>query len=122
MQQRKAARLLANGVPIKQALVAAGYSEAQARKGVAAIKSRAGLCQALVEEARHWTPEVRAALIRGRLIWNVIHGVDRGARSAKLLGAEKDVSMWLKTEQQGVVGVSTRASFPEYNQRLLDED
>ena len=50
-QQRKAARLLADGVPIKRALIAAGYSDAQARKGVAAIRSRAGLCQALVRPA-----------------------------------------------------------------------
>lgn len=102
-QQRKAARLLANGVPIKRALVEAGYSLAQARKGVAAIRSRAGLCQALVEEGRRWTPEAREALIRGRLIWNVIHGVDHGVRSAKLLSGEKNLSMWRGENQQGIV-------------------
>jgi hypothetical protein len=62
-QQRRAARLLADGVPIKRALIAAGYSDAQARKGVAAIRSRAGLCQALVEEGKRWTPEAREALV-----------------------------------------------------------
>ena len=102
-QQRKAARLLADGVPIKRALIAAGYSDAQARKGVAAIRSRAGLCQALVEEGRRWTPEAREALIRGRLIWNVIHGVDHGVRSAKLLGSEKGLSMWQPASQVGMV-------------------
>ena len=103
IQQRKAARLLASGVPIKRALIAAGYSEAQARKGIAAIRSRAGLRQALVEEGRRWTPEAMAALIRGRLIWNVIHGVDGGTRSAKLLGSEKHLSMWHRDDQQGIV-------------------
>ena len=102
-QQRKAARLLADGVPIKQALIAAGYSDAQARKVVAAIRSRAGLCQALVEEGRRWTPEAREALVRGRLIWNVIHGVDHGVRSAKLLGSEKGLSMWQRQNQTGII-------------------
>ena len=102
-QQRKAARLLVEGVPIKRALIAAGYSDAQARKGVAAIRSRAGLCQALVEESQRWTPEAREALIRGRLIWNVIHGVDHGVRSAKLLGSEKGLSMWQRASQVGLV-------------------
>jgi hypothetical protein len=106
MRQRRAARLLANGVPIKRALVAAGYSEAQARKGVAAIRTRAGLCQALVEEGRRWTPEARAALVRGRLIWNVIHGVENGVRSAKLLGSEKDLSMWESDTQRGLVMIN----------------
>jgi len=102
-QQRKAARLLADGMPIKRALIAAGYSDAQARKGVAAIRSRAGLCQALVEESKRWTPEARAALVRGRLIWNVIHGVDHGVRSAKILGSEKGLSMWQPQNQTGVI-------------------
>ena len=95
--------MLADGVPIKKALILAGYSDAQARKGVAAIRSRAGLCQALVEEGRRWTPEAREALIRGRLIWNVIHGVDHGVRSAKRLGSEKGLSMWQADSQVGMV-------------------
>ena len=102
-QQRKAARLLADGVPITRALIAAGCSDAQARKGVAAIRSRAGLCQALVEETKRRTPEAREALVRGRLIWTVIHGVDHGVRSAKILGSEKGLSMWQRQNQTGII-------------------
>jgi hypothetical protein len=102
-QQRKAAQLLVDGMPIRKALVAAGYSDKQARKGIAAIRSRAGLCKALEEENRRWTPEARAALIRGRLIWNVIQGTDRGVRSAKLLGQEHDLSLWRPEAQRRIV-------------------
>jgi hypothetical protein len=119
-QQRKAARLLADGMPIKRALTAAGYSEAQARKGVAAIRSRAGLCQALVEEGKRWTPEAREALIRGRLIWNVIHGVDHGVRSAKLLGSEKNLSIWRSNIQSGLVILNAPTIEPGNKQQLLE--
>jgi len=87
-------------VPIKRALIAAGYSEAQA-----SASNRAAL--RCCEEGRRWTPEAREALIRGRLIWNVIHGVDHGVRSAKLLGGEKNLSMWRREDQQGIVIVGS---------------
>jgi hypothetical protein len=121
-QQRRAARLLADGVPIRKALVAAGYSDAQARKGRAAIRSRAGLCKALEEESRRWTPEARTALSRGRLILNVIQGTDHGVRSAKLLGQERDLALWRPEVQQGIVVVCPPRGMPSPEDLLrLDE-
>lgn len=101
-QQRKAARLLAGGKSIFEALTAAGYSATQARKGLARITRSKGLRQALEEELRRFPPDVRANIIRLRLLSNVISGEDHAVKSAKLLGSDKEVNMFTTETQQGV--------------------
>jgi hypothetical protein len=49
------------------------------------------------------TPERQQNAIRGRLYENVILGVDKGVQSAKVLGADKRVSMWQPDVQTGLV-------------------
>jgi hypothetical protein len=49
------------------------------------------------------TPEEQAAIVRGRLLENVIIGTDRGVMSAKQLGADRRVSMWQPESQSGLV-------------------
>src|SRR5688572_25458787 len=82
-QQRKAARLIASGAPYKTALIAAGYSPAQARKGVERIVRSKALKEALRQEMERFPPDVRADLVRVRLLQNLINGEDRAVRSAK---------------------------------------
>jgi hypothetical protein len=42
-------------------------------------------------------------MVRGRLVENVIIGTDKGALSAKQLGADKRVAMWQADAQVGLV-------------------
>src|SRR5438067_13932366 len=69
-QRRKAARLLAQGASFTDALTAAGYSPAQARKGMAKVQKSRGLQEALLEEMKKFPPEVRRDLVRLRLVHN----------------------------------------------------
>ena len=98
-QQRKAARMLAHGASFMDALTAAGYSRAQARKGLARVKSSKGLMVAVREEMTQYPPELRADLVRLRLLDNLISGRDVATRSARLLGADKEVAMWQEARQ-----------------------
>ena len=51
-QHRKFARAYTSGVPLKGALILAGYSPAQARKGMAIVNRSKGLRQAIAERGR----------------------------------------------------------------------
>src|SRR5438876_4995232 len=100
-QQRKAARMLAVGASYTDALTTAGYSPAQARKGMAKILKSSGLREALLQEMEKFPPEVRAALVRLRLVQNIIDGEDRAVRSARLLGQDKEVDMFARLQSGG---------------------
>jgi hypothetical protein len=93
-QQRKAARLLAHGASFMDALTGAGYSRPQARKGLVRVLKSRGLVTALRQEIAKFPPEVRANLVRLRLLQNVIEGSDVATKSARLLGLDKEVHMW----------------------------
>jgi hypothetical protein len=66
-QHRKAARLLAQGVSFKIALTQAGYSPAQARKGLAKIVRSPNFRRAVLREFRRGPLGLNAVLVRGRL-------------------------------------------------------
>jgi hypothetical protein len=100
-QQRKAARMLASGASFTDALTIAGYSPAQARKGMAKILKSSGLREALLQEMEKFPPEVRAALVRRRLVQNVIDGEDHAVRSARLLGQDREVDMFARAQSDG---------------------
>ena len=107
-QHRKLARLLAEEMPVGQALREAGWSERQSNKGWDAVPS-AVLAQLpkkatkLIALGKSVGKEERKALVRGRLMTNAIQGKDGGAQSAKILGSDSDLSMWAPEFAQGLI-------------------
>ena len=66
-QHKKAARLLAQGVSFKIALTQAGYSPAQARKGLAKIIRSPNFRSAVLREFRRVPLGLKAVIVRGRM-------------------------------------------------------
>lgn len=98
------------GTPLTKALVLAGYSPKQARKGMAIVNRSKGLRQAIAEHGKlladlggNISPQQQENLVRGRLVLNTIRGTDKGTPSAKALGSDKRVSMWRAESQAGIV-------------------
>lgn len=113
------ARVYAAGATLKQALVQAGYSPKQAKKGMAIIRRSKGLRDALVSQGkllvdlgRSCTPQEQEALVRGRLVWNVVQGCDKGVASARALGSDKRVAMWQPQTQHGIIVVVPPRGIP----------
>jgi hypothetical protein len=109
-QHQEFARAYVAGTPLTRALVLAGYSPKQARKGMVIVNRSQGLRRAIAEHGRllaelgsHITARQQENLVRGRLVLNTIRGTDKGTPSAKALGSEKRVSMWQSDTQRGLV-------------------
>ena len=119
-QHQEFARAYVTGVPLKRALVLAGYSPKQAKKGMVIVNRSKGLRQAIIEHARllvelgsNISAREQVNLVRGRLVLNTIRGIDKGTSSARALGSEKRVSMWRPENEMGVLVISPPASFDE---------
>jgi len=128
-QHREFARAYTNGASLKRALIQAGYSPAQARKGMAIVSRSKGLRDAVAEQGkllrelgRDITAQDQEYLVRGRLVLNTIQGADQGVASAKTLGSDKRVSMWQPEVQQGIVVLSLPPALqdPEVRKRMLE--
>jgi hypothetical protein len=91
-------RTLAAGGTLKDALKAAGYSDATADKGRAALPKELAevtdRIQSVMAKGREYTADQRAALARGALIDSIEQNRDL-VQAAKQLGSEKDVNMWV---------------------------
>jgi hypothetical protein len=72
-QHRKAARLLAQGVSYKIALTEAGYSPAQARKGLAKVNRSPNFRRAVLKELRTHPIGIPAIILRARLLHGLQH-------------------------------------------------
>ena len=112
-QHQEFARAYVAGAPLTRALVLAGYSTKQAKKGMAIVNRSKGLRQAIAECGKllaelggNVTVQQQENLVRGRLVLNTIRGTDNGTASAKALGSEQRVSMWRTNDYQGLVIVS----------------
>ena len=111
-------------IPVKQALMGCGISEAQASKGWTLVKSRRSLRDALAaaraEELYQVNPESEArtnaeqdiALINSRLRLNIQSGTDKAVQSCKVLGSRKDLNMWSPDSIAGVVILEAPRSLP----------
>jgi hypothetical protein len=106
-QYKKFGELVASGKSPKEAMIEAGWSEAQARKGKANISqpmldaivaAKKESFKETVALGQSITVEEQEALVRGSLVNNVIEGKDAGVQSAKLLGAERRLNMWATTD------------------------
>lgn len=128
-QYREFARAYASGVSLKQALIRAGYSPAQARKGMAIVNRSKGLREAVAEHGKllaelggNITVQQQESLVRGRLVLNTIRGIDKGTLSAKALGSEKRVSMWQSDTQRGLVILNSPTGQLGNKEHLLGAD
>jgi hypothetical protein len=129
-QRQKLARLLKEGTPVCEALLEAGWSETQARKGRGAIpKAVLRLLTPKVKkllDLGNIDPDMQEKLTRGRLTMNVIEGSDKGVQSAKALGSDRRVNMFVPDVQQGIIVVvpptSLTSMTPEQKKQLLEGD
>ena len=125
-QYQEFARAYVAGAPLKRALVLAGYSPKQAKKGMVVVNRSKGLRQAIAAHGRlladlgsNITRQQQEALVRGRLVLNTIRGTDKGTPSAKALGSEKRVSMWRSDTQTGLVILNSPTVEPGIKEQLL---
>jgi hypothetical protein len=106
-QHKKLASLLAQDIPVGEALRSAGWSARQSAKGWDAVPDK--VMVKLPKKAKHLMAlgktdkESRKNLLRGRLVDNIVKGKDGGAMSAKILGSDNDLNMWQPEFQQGLI-------------------
>jgi hypothetical protein len=112
------------GDSLKQVLMGAGYSEQNANHGWSAVPnrvvkllSRKGLRLKALGEIDADTQE---KLTRGRLVYNVIKGSDKGVLSAKALGSDRRVNMFQAELQAGVIVISLPSQIAEHKDKLLE--
>jgi len=113
------------GDSLKQVLMGAGYSEQTSNHGweavpnrVVKLLSRKGLRLKALGEIDADTQE---KLTRGRLVYNVIKGSDKGVLSAKALGSDKRISMFAPDIQAGVIVLQMPTPVLEQKDKLLTE-
>jgi hypothetical protein len=125
-QREKLARLLKEGTPVCEALLEAGWSETQARKGRGAIpKAVLRLLTPKVKkllDLGNIDANVQERLVRGRLVQNTIDGRDSGSMSAKILGSDRRVNMFVPDVQQGIIVISAPKEVLENKTKLLESD
>jgi hypothetical protein len=96
---------------IPTALLAAGHSEAAARRGRASLSAplRAIVAELDTQDikefaakGKHLNPEVLTDVVKYRLARNTVDGKDAGTLSAKQLGSLKDLNMFTADVAVGV--------------------
>ncbi len=120
--------ILVKGKPIRTALLDAGYSQASANQGMARIKRSVPLAVAYAQQIERLKnlpappAEARAQIVRAKLLENVANNCDNAVQSLKLLGQDREVSMWQPEVQQGIVvlNMPTALQDPEVRKRLLE--
>lgn len=124
-QHKKLASLLAQEVPVGEALRQAGWSDRQSTKGWASVPD-AVLAQ-LPKKARKLIAlgktdkETRKHLVRGRLVANTIAGKDGGAMSAKVLGSDSELNMWQPETMQGWIILNCPQQVLDNKAKLLED-
>ena len=113
-RHRKVARgILLEGKPIRQAMLDAGYSQASANQGMARLKRSAPLAAAYAQELERLKnrpvppAEVRAQIVRAKLLENVATGKDESVQSLKLLGQDRELNLWQPEVQQGIIVINS---------------
>lgn len=114
------------GDSLKQALMSAGYSEQTANHGwdavpnrVVKLLSRKGLRLKALGEI---DAETQEKLVRGRLVYNVIKGTDKGVLSSKALGSDRRINMFVAESNAGIVVISVPNQVIENKAKLLKDD
>jgi hypothetical protein len=121
-RHKRVAEELGKGACISKAMVAAGYSYGQAKRGTAALPQ--GVFDEMAKQGQSYTklgrlfkPEQRADIGRGALLQNVLSGKDRATKSIELMLRDNAVGV-LKNDN-GTVNIQINlppgleALFPE---------
>jgi len=113
------------GDSLKKALTDAGYSESTAAGGWDAVPNRVVKLLAKkglrLKELGKIDPETQEQLVRGRLVYNVIKGSDKGVLSAKALGSDKRINMFAPDIQAGIIVISVPNTVIENKAKLLED-
>jgi hypothetical protein len=123
-QYPEMAKKLAKGIRPRDVLLEAGYSETQASKGWAAVPN--GVKVLLPAKAKRLMnlgsvdPQMRRKLVRGRLVENIIKGKDGGSMSAKILGSDSELNMWVPEQNQGLIILSVPQSAIDNKAEILN--
>jgi hypothetical protein len=111
--------ILLEGKAIRTALLEAGYSQASANQGMARIRRSVPLAAAYAQEIERLrnlrvpTAEVRAQIVRAKLLENLRDNRDNAVQSLKLLGQDREVSLWQPENAQGIIVVQLPKVLPE---------
>jgi hypothetical protein len=99
-----------NGNPVRDVLLAHGYSQSVSNQGWAAVPTRAlklmkghSKGKRLRELGKSLPPQEQAALVIGGLINNIQEGTDNAIQSLKALGNTRDLGMFQPEIQTGVI-------------------
>lgn len=100
-------RLDQPGVTLKRCMMEAGYSERTANNGWEGVPNRVVRLLAKkgmrLKELGSIDAETQEKLVRGRLVYNTLKGSDKGVMSAKALGSDRRVNMFVPDSQTGVI-------------------
>ena len=126
-QHAKLASLLAQDIPVGEALRTAGWSDRQSAKGWEAVPDAVFTklpkkMQRLVSLGKNTDKDTRKHIIRGRLIDNAIQGKDGGAMSAKILGTETDLNMWQPEINQGIIVLNAPQCALDRKEEMLKDE
>ena len=102
----RAARNIANNMPLGAALRDAGYAESVCKNPTANIEKTPALVAAIQAELGHYqfAPEKRARVIRQRLLKTVLTGNDANAnRACELAGKDREVRLFEADTQVNIL-------------------
>lgn len=95
------------GMSLKAAFLDAGYTEQTANGGWQNVPNRVVRLLAKkgirLLELGKITPEQQENLVRGRLVYNTLKGSDKGVMSAKALGSDRRVNMFVPDSATGLI-------------------
>lgn len=125
-KQRKLAEELSKpGATIRNAMMKSGYAETTASHGMKNVPQRVIKLLAhkgiRLKELGEIDAETQEKIVRGRLVYNVIKGSDKGVLSAKALGSDRRVNMFQPDIQAGVIVISAPNSAIENKQKMLED-
>ena len=116
-----------NGNPVRDVLLANGYSQSVANQGWDAVPNRAlklmkgqSKGKRLRELGKSLDPKEQAALVVGGLINNIQEGTDNAIQSLKALGNTRDIGMFQQEMQTGVVIINVPQSAIDRKAEILN--
>ena len=123
-QYQQLAQNLDAGMSKKAAMVQAGWSEGQSKKGKiprAVYALMQTNSKHLIKLGRSITPADQESLVRGKLVDNVNTGKDQSVQSAKLLGQDRRVNMFTPEQLTGIIVLQPPYMTPEQREKALQE-
>jgi len=116
-----------NGNPVRDVLLANGYSQSVANQGWDAVPNRAlklmkghSKGKRLRELGKSLDPKEQAALVIGGLINNIQEGTDNAIHSLKALGNTRDLGMFQPEMQTGIVVLNLPQSAIDHKAEILN--